>query len=72
MARQARSSGVTVLVDTLETELRILELQKRLAAQLQVCSAHRLCASWPACGHARSCSLSPLNATSDCSYAKSA
>ena len=27
-----------MLVDSLETELRILELQKRLAAQLQVCS----------------------------------
>ena len=38
-----------MLVDTLETELRILELQKRLAAQLQVRSAARLCACLLAC-----------------------
>ena len=49
MARQARSSGDTVLVDTLETELRILELQKRLAAQLQVGMLLCDCLWWLGC-----------------------
>ena len=38
LAPQARSSGDPVLVDALETELRILELQKRLVVELQVSS----------------------------------